>query len=178
MVDRQFWRNRIETAWERRSIVWLSGVRRVGKTCLCQTHPDIEYFDCELPRVRRLMEDPQAFLDSVGTGRIVLDEVHRLPNPSELLKIAADHYPQIQIVATGSSTLGASAKRRSLQAHIAGRDTLVGRKTELWLTPLITADLNDFNRIDIHRRLLHGGLPPFLLQTELPEPDFQERSPS
>ena len=165
MVDRQFWCNRIETAWKRRSIVWLSGVRRVGKTCLCQTLPDIEYFDCELPRVRRLMEDPQAFLDSVGKGRIVLDEVHRLPNPSELLKITADHYPQIQVVATGSSTLGASAKFK---------DTLVGRKTELWLTPLITADLNDFNRMDIHHRLLHGGLPPFFLETELPEPDFQE----
>ena len=165
MVDRQFWRDRIENAWKRRSVVWLSGVRRVGKTCLCQTLPSIEYFDCELPRIRRLMEDPQAFLDSIGSGRIVLDEVHRLPNPSELLKIAADHYQQIQIVATGSSTLGASTKFR---------DTLVGRKTELWLTPLITADLNDFNRVDIQHRLLHGGLPPFFLEDVLPEPDFQE----
>ena len=165
MIDRQFWLNRIETAWERRSIVWLSGVRRVGKTCLCQTLPNIEYFDCELPRVRRLMEDPQTFLDNIGNGRIVLDEIHRLPNPSELLKIAADHYPKVQIVATGSSTLGASAKFR---------DTLVGRKTELWLTPLIQADLNDFNRVDIHHRLLHGGLPPFFLENALPEPDFQE----
>ena len=66
MVDRQFWHSRIENVWKRRSVVWLSGVRRVGKTCLCQTLPNIEYFDCELPRVRRLMEDPQAFLDSVG----------------------------------------------------------------------------------------------------------------
>ena len=165
MVDRQFWRNRIETSWKHRSIVWLSGVRRVGKTCLCQTLPNIEYFDCELPRVRRLMEDPQAFLDSIGNGRIVLDEIHRLSNPSELLKIAADHYPQIQIVATGSSTLGASAKFR---------DTLAGRKSELWLTPLIQTDLADFNRVDLHHRLLHGGLPPFFLEAELPEPDFQE----
>jgi len=165
MVDRQFWRNRIETAWERRAIVWLSGVRRVGKTCLCQTLPDIEYFDCELPRVRRFMADPQAFLDSVGNRRIVLDEIHRLSNPSELLKIAADHYPQIQIVATGSSTLGASVKFR---------DTLAGRKAELWLTPLINADLHDFNRTDIHHRLLRGGLPPFFLEVELPEREFQE----
>ena len=165
MVDRQFWHNRIETAWERRSVIWLSGVRRVGKTCLCQTLPDIEYFDCELPRVRRLMEDPQAFLESVGSGRIVVDEIHRLPNPSELLKIAADHYPQVQVVATGSSMLGASAKFR---------DTLVGRKTELWLTPLVQADLNDFNRADLYHRFLHGGLPPFFLETKLPESDFQE----
>ena len=165
MVNRQFWLNRIETAWERRSVVWLSGVRRVGKTCLCQTLPDIEYFDCELPRVRRLMEDPQTFLDSMGSGRIVLDEIHRLPNPSELLKIAADHYPQLKVVATGSSTLGASAKFR---------DTLAGRKTELWLTPIISADLENFNRTDIYHRLLHGGLPPFFLEAQLPERDFQE----
>ena len=165
MVNRQFWRNQIETAWERRSVVWLSGVRRVGKTCLCQTLPDIEYFDCELPRVRRMMEDPQAFLNGIGARRMVLDEIHRLPNPSELLKIAADHYPQIQIVATGSSTLGASAKFR---------DTLAGRKAELWLTPMIKADLNDFDQGDIHHRLLHGGLPPFFLETELPEHEFQE----
>ena len=165
MVKRQFWLNRIETTWERRSVVWLSGVRRVGKTCLCQTLPDIEYFDCELPRVRRLMEDPQGFLGSIGNGRIVLDEIHRLPNPSELLKIAADHYPQINIVATGSSTLGASAKFR---------DTLAGRKTELWLTPIINADLDDFNQTNLDHRLLHGGLPPFFLETKFPEYEFQE----
>lgn len=165
MINREFWHNRIETAWERRSVVWLSGVRRVGKTCLCQTLANIEYFDCELPRVRRLMDDPEAFLDSIGNGRIVLDEIHRLPNPSELLKIAADHYPQIQIVATGSSTLGASTKFR---------DTLTGRKSELWLTPIIKADLKAFDRVDIPHRLLHGGLPPFFLEDEPPEPEFQE----
>ena len=165
MVNRNFWLNQIENAWERRSIVWLSGVRRVGKTCLCQTLLDIEYFDCELPRVRRLMEDPQGFLESIESGRIVLDEIHRLPNPSELLKIAADHYPQIKIVATGSSTLGASAKFR---------DTLAGRKTELWLTPIMMDDLNDFNQSNIQHRLLHGGLPPFFLQSEYPENDYQE----
>ncbi|MBE7461529.1 MAG: hypothetical protein HS112_13535 [Zoogloeaceae bacterium] len=45
--------------------------------------------------------------------RVVPDEVHRLGNPSELLKIAADHYRDTRIVATGSSTLGASAKFRT-----------------------------------------------------------------
>ena len=149
----------------RRTVVWLSGVRRVGKTTLCQTLADIEYFDCELPRVRRLMDDPQAFLDDVGEGRIVLDEIHRLDNPSELPKIAADHYPSIQILATGSSTLGASTKFR---------DTPAGRKAELWLTPMIGADLEDFGRQDLHHRFLRGGLPPFFLASELLERDFQE----
>jgi len=107
MVERHYWINRIEEAWGKRSVVWLAGVRRVGKTYLCQSLPEIEYFDCELPRVRRMMEDPEGFLDTLRGKRIVLDEIHRLENPSELLKIAADHYPTVRIIATGSSTLSA-----------------------------------------------------------------------
>ena len=165
MVKRRFWLERIESAWRRRSLVWLHGVRRAGKTCLAQSLKGVEYFDCELPRVRRGMEDPESFLAGMRGKRIVLDEIHRLPNPSELLKIAADHFPDVPVLATGSSTLGASARFR---------DTLAGRKTELWLTPMIQADLPDFGNLDLPHRFLHGGLPPFFLAQELPERDFQE----
>lgn len=165
MVQRRFWLNQINGAWKRRSLVWLSGVRRVGKTFLSQSLADIEYFDCELPRVRRMMDDPEGFLKSLRGKRIVLDEIHRLHHPSEILKIAADHYPNIPVLATGSSTLGASNKFR---------DTLAGRKEELWLTPMITADLEDFNQRDLHHRFLHGGLPPFFVAESLPEREFQE----
>lgn len=165
MVKRHFWLKRIESAWENRNILWLSGVRRVGKTFLCKSIPDMEYFDCELPRIRAVMEDPQAFLEDVRGYRVVLDEIHRLGNPSELLKIGADYFPETKIIATGSSTLGASNKFK---------DTLSGRKTEIWLTPIMSSDLKDFNQPDLHHRFLHGGLPPFFLSGEVPEYDFQE----
>ena len=165
MVIRRYWLDQVERAWSRRSVLWLRGVRRTGKTTLAQSLPEVEYFDCELPRVRRAMEDPEAFLRGLSGKRIVLDEVHRLPNPSELLKIAADHFPGVRVLATGSSTLGASSRFR---------DTLAGRKTELWLTPMIEADLEDFGDPDLPHRLLHGGLPPFFLSPDLPERDFQE----
>ena len=165
VTHRTYWLEKIEEAWRSRSIVWLAGVRRSGKTCLCQTLPNTEYFDCELPRVRRLMEDPQDFLDSLGKGRFVLDEIHRLQNPSELLKIAADHYPEIRIIATGSSTLGASSKFK---------DTLAGRKMNIQLTPMISEDLIDFQNTNLSHRLFRGGLPPFFLPDKLPEHDFQE----
>lgn len=165
MVERTFWIKKIESAWKRRSVLWLSGVRRAGKTCLCQSLKGVEYFDCELPRVRVMMQDPESFLDSVRGKRIVLDEVHRLSNPSELLKIAADHHPQTKIIATGSSLLGASAKFR---------DTLTGRKSEVWLVPLMSEDLKDFGRMDWNHRFLFGGLPPFFLADEFPEKDIQE----
>jgi len=165
LVQRRFWHWRIETAWRDRSVVWLMGVRRVGKSVLAQTLPDVEYYDCELPRVRRLLEDSQAFWGEHRGKRVVLDEVHRLPNPSEVLKIAADHFPDVRVLATGSSTLGASARFR---------DTLAGRKAEVWLTPMTLADLADFGRTDLRYRLLRGGLPPFFLAAQLPERDFQE----
>ena len=165
MVQRHFWLSKMEAAWKRRSVLWLSGVRRAGKTILSQSLPDTEYFDCELPRVRRMLDDPEEFLQGIRRKTIVLDEIHRLENPSEVLKIAADHFPRMKVLATGSSTLGASAKFR---------DSLAGRKEELWLTPMMTADLGDFARPDIDHRLLYGGLPPFFLSESLPEREFQE----
>lgn len=165
MVHRDFWISKIEDAWKTRPIVWLAGVRRVGKTVLAQSLDNVEYFDCELPRVRRLLEDPQGFLDEVGGRRIVLDEIHRLTNPSQLLKIAADHYPRLRIIATGSSTLGASSKFR---------DTLTGRKRDVWLTPMVLADLEAAGQHNLKRRFLRGGLPPFLLAEDAPDRDFQE----
>jgi len=165
MVKRHFWLKKITEGLQKRSVLWLSGVRRVGKTVLCKSLHDIEYFDCELPRVRKMMEDPQSFLEDIKGLTVVMDEVHRLSNPSEILKIAADHFPETKIVATGSSTLGASAKFK---------DTLAGRKYELWLTPMITEDLQDFKQTDLSHRFLHGGLPPFFMAKGFPERDFQE----
>ena len=165
MVTRKFWIERINRAWKGRSVIWLSGVRRAGKTFLCQSLPKVEYFDCELPRVRRMMEDSQSFLDGLHGRKVILDEIHRLINPSEILKIASDHYPDIKIIATGSSTLGASTKFR---------DTLTGRKVELWLTPMISQDMSDFSKDDLTHRFQQGGLPPFFLAKRIPESDFQE----
>lgn len=165
MVRRGYWINRIEKAWQSRPIVWLAGVRRVGKTVLCRLLNRVEYFDCELPRVRQQMSDPEGFLDGLRGKRVVLDEIHRLNNPSELLKIAADHYANIRIIATGSSSLGASSKFG---------DTLTGRKTDVWLTPMIFSDLHDFKNMDLPHRMLRGGLPPFFLSDRISETAFQD----
>jgi predicted AAA+ superfamily ATPase len=165
MVQREFWKKYLIKAWGKRSVIWLSGVRRVGKTTLCKSFSDIEYFDCELPRVRRMLEDPEGFLQSFKGKRIVLDEIHRLSNPSEILKIAADHYRDTLVIATGSSTLGATKKFR---------DTLTGRKTEVWLMPMIREDLMAFGNTDMPHRFLSGGLPPFFLNRNIADRDFEE----
>lgn len=165
MKNRTYWRDLVEREWQRKSVIWLHGVRRVGKTVLCQSLKEVEYLDCERARTRRLLDDPEGFLESMQGKRVILDEVQRLANPSELLKVAADHYRDVQIIATGSSTLQASAKFR---------DTLTGRKSEVWLTPMMTQDLTDLDEGDLSRRLLRGGLPGFFLSPDLPERDYEE----
>lgn len=165
IIQRPFWQELIEQAWQQRNVIWLMGIRRVGKTSLCKSLSNIEYFDCERPRVRQLFDDPEGFLAGQKGKRLVLDEIHRLSNPSEILKLAADHFPEIKIIATGSSTLGASAKFK---------DTLTGRKKEIWLTPLLLQEIGIFGNENLQHRFLFGGVPSFFSSKQLPEDDFKE----
>lgn len=164
-ISRDYWKQRIIEAWKRRSVIWLSGVRRAGKTMLCQSLPNVEYFDCELPRIRQILEDSESFLKLTSGKSIVLDEIHRLNNPSEFLKIAADHFPETKIIATGSSTLEASSKFK---------DTLTGRRERIWLTPMLIEEGKVFGNAKLEHRFLFGGLPPFFLNEQVPERDFQD----
>ena len=164
MVRRDYWIERVEALWGLRSIVWLTGVRRVGKTCLATSLDDVEYFDCDELAVRRSLRDPTPFLAALRGKRVVLDEVHRLDDPSGVLKNAADHYPDVKIVATGSSRIGASRKFR---------DSLTGRTYELHLRPLVIPDLVPFGDADVAHRVAAGGLPEHFLARQ-PDAAFQE----
>lgn len=165
ILNRPFWQKKIHEAWQEKTIIWLMGLRRIGKTSLCQSLGSIEYFDCEDPRVRALFIDPMGFLESHHGKLLVLDEIHRLDNPSEVLKLAADYFPDIKIIATGSSTLGASKKFK---------DTLTGRKRSLWLTPLLLQEMEIFGNPNLRHRFLFGGFPSMFTKTQLPETDYLE----
>lgn len=161
---RPYWCDRIQRLWMERGIVWLSGVRRSGKTSLCHQVPDGTLLNCDLPSVKRQCADPELFLAQCQVGtRLILDEVHRLEDPSLLLKIAADTRPDLRILATGSSTLEATRKFS---------DSLTDRKRSLHLPPVLWREcLSEFGVPDLDRRLLHGGLPGVLL-ADVPDPDF------
>ena len=165
MVYRTFWIKEIKKHLAQRSVLWLRGVRRSGKTFLCRSIENVEYFDCELPSQRRFFQDAEGSLEQLKGKIVVLDEIHRLQNPSELLKIAADYFPETRIIATGSSTLGASKKFK---------DTLSGRKRELLLVPMIGSDLQDFKNTNLEHRFFRGGLPPFFISSEYIEEDYNE----
>ena len=101
----------------------------MGKTTLTQMLPDAVYLNCDLPSTRQALEDPELFLENQAPGSVLaFDEVHHLDDPSGLLKIAADGYPSLKILATGSSTLAATRKFR---------DSLTGRKQAVHLCPVL-----------------------------------------
>ncbi len=163
MIKRTFWIKKIENFFAKRNVIWLFGVRRAGKTFLCKSIPDILYFDCEIPEVRRQVED-ETFLKSIKGKIIALDEIHKTKSPSQILKIAADYFKDIKIIATGSSVLEANNKFK---------DTLTGRKLNLHLTPAIYKDIVDFN-ININDRFLKGGLPQFMLSNIITPQEYNE----
>lgn len=162
MVERKLWIERIERGWRSAPIVWLTGVRRVGKTTLARHWAEAEYFNCDLPRIQSLLRDPEHVYRQIGEGTVIFDEIHQLENPSEALKIGADAFPNLRILATGSSTLAATRKFR---------DSLTGRKRVVHLTPVLLEELAAFNGTSLEKRLLHGGLPDCLL-ADRPDPEF------
>jgi hypothetical protein len=158
MIPRPFWLNRIQISWQEAPIVWLAGVRRIGKTTLAQSlDPDsIAYINCDLPITHDIVADPELFFRNCSSPIVVFDEVHQLRDPSMVLKIGADLFPHLKIMATGSSTLAASRKFK---------DTLAGRKRLVHLTPVLWDELPAFENAPLLKRLYHGGLPQALLST-------------
>ncbi|MBF0287142.1 MAG: ATP-binding protein [SAR324 cluster bacterium] len=167
MIKRDYWIQRVKQAWKQRSIVWLSGVRRVGKTTLSRMLSDVVYLNCDLPSVVRQLSDPELFYNGLKKENIVVfDEIHRLDDPSRVLKIAADTYPNLNILATGSSTLAATKKFR---------DSLTGRKEMIFLPPVLWSEcIKDFDIKDLDHRILHGGLPESLLSKDKDRSFFSE----
>jgi predicted AAA+ superfamily ATPase len=97
---------------QRAPIVWLTGVRRAGKTTLARQLAGARWVNCDLPSSHDLLADPEAFFRSLDEPAVVLDEVHQLADPSRVLKIAADEFPKLRVLATGSSTLAPTSKFR------------------------------------------------------------------
>ncbi|MBU4082704.1 ATP-binding protein [Patescibacteria group bacterium] len=93
-------------------IIILYGARQVGKTTLCKEilkkYPqDSKYINCELLQNKTALEttNDKKLKDFLGDSKlIILDESQKIKNIGLILKIIADTFPKIQIIATGSSS--------------------------------------------------------------------------
>lgn len=153
-------------------IIILYGARQVGKTTLAKKllkehgRPE-DYFNCEIASIKSALEkeDPAALKKFLGDGRlIVLDEAQKINNIGLILKLLVDTYPEMQIIATGSSSFDLANQVN---------EPLTGRALEFTLYPFSLRELKNFYKnyefAGQLENLLVYGLYPEIVKTGLPE---------
>lgn len=115
-------------------ILILLGARRVGKTTLVKSVieklPDSRYINCELLQNKEALESTNSEVLHAFLGKytyLVLDEAQNIKNIGQILKIIHDTFPQIKVIATGSSAF-------RLQQE--SGEPLTGRSRVFHLSPL------------------------------------------
>jgi len=153
-------------------IILIVGSRQVGKTSMIfliiqnllnSQRDNIFYFDLEDFDILNLLDSGVnnfiKYLKSRGADLnrkiyIFLDEVQYLKNPSKILKLLSDHYKNIKIIASGSSTLDIKRKFH---------DSLVGRKVVFEINTLRFDEFLLFkDREDLYDILKNFNLRNFL----------------
>jgi len=101
----------IESQLFKGKVVIIYGPRRVGKTTLSRqllvNQEKSRYINCELLENKMALEttNSSALKSFLGNYRlIVLDEAQQVTDIGRILKIISDTFPDIQVIATGSSS--------------------------------------------------------------------------
>ncbi len=141
----------------------LYGARRVGKTTLCQQILEkykgkSRYINCELLTNKLALEttNHESLRSVLGDYQlVVLDEAQTIKNIGNILKILVDTFPEIQIVATGSSSFDLANQVK---------EPLTGRARQFLLYPFSLQEIHQyFDKLQIEAKLeniLRYGLYP------------------
>lgn len=108
----------IEDSFFKGKVVVIYGARQVGKTTLVKQILDKYgdkglYLNCEILSVQQALAvaEPVKIKDYFGEKKlIVLDEAQKIFDIGSILKILIDTYPDLQIIATGSSSFDLANK--------------------------------------------------------------------
>ncbi len=154
--------DKIESYLTGQKAIIIYGARRVGKTTLVKEilskHPEGKYMNCDLFQVRTALQTTNSELlkDFIGnTKLLVLDEAQQITDIGKILKIMVDTFPQLQIIATGSSSFDL-INRLS--------EPLTGRSRQFILFPFSLEELHQSETwLDLEAKLekiLRFGLYP------------------
>jgi uncharacterized protein len=137
--------------------ILLFGARQVGKTTLA--HTVLKNYDNQVLRLNGDESDIRELLSNttstrlksiVGFHRILfIDEAQRIENIGLTLKLITDQIPEVQVVATGSSSFDLANKVN---------EPLTGRKFQYLLHPLAFGELVAHHGLLTEKRLLDHRL--------------------
>jgi predicted AAA+ superfamily ATPase len=164
---------RIQQVLFKKKAVILYGARQVGKTTLLrelekQYKEQSLYLNCDEPDIRsRLTEKTSTELKALfGQARLVfIDEAQRVRDIGLTIKLIVDMLPEVQIIASGSSSF-------ELSNRVA--EPLTGRVVEFHLYPFSLSELCaasndlDVSRL-LERRMVVGMYPEIVMNDRAAE---------
>ena len=146
----------IEAGLSRQAAVALMGPRQVGKTTLAKmlaSQSDSVFLDLESPTDRQKLADPEFFLNRFSDRLVILDEIHRIPELFQVLRVLIDEGRRqgrgkgrfLLLGSAGIELLGQSG------------ESLAGRIEYVHLTPFQILELSKKKLWELH--WLRGGFP-------------------
>ena len=143
MIPRFLEETIIERCTSLHKVILILGARQVGKTTLLHALESrlaragrrVRYLNCDVEEERRAIDTTaRTLLDRLvaGVDVVLVDEAQRLDNPGLTLKILYDLYPQLVVIATGSSSF-------DLRNRVT--DALTGRYLDFTLFPFSLGEM-------------------------------------
>ncbi|MCB2222427.1 MAG: ATP-binding protein [Bacteroidetes bacterium] len=172
MSDRNFQRTlkeKIKSWLFQGKVIILYGPRQVGKTTLANElineYEGSLYMNCERQPVWELLSSGnlERIRQYLGQAKLVVfDEAQKIPHIGELLKLLIDTYPDIQYVATGSSSFDLT--------NILS-EPLTGRNVKFIMYPISLIELKQhYDPIQqdemIDNMLLYGSYPDIINRSQ------------
>src|SRR3989338_7396517 len=150
-------------------MVVILGPRQSGKTTLAKKIVDEygqqgAYYDCQLAEIREhfVVGRPNTLLPlTIGKKIVVFDDAQTIQDIGTILKIFHDTYPEVQIIATGSSSFDLANKIN---------EPMTGRIFEFTLLPLSLVEIKKSKNItpdDLYRYMLYGMYPAVVAEDSL-----------
>lgn len=137
-------------------VIILLGARQTGKTTLLKkitsSVPGTLWLNADEPDIRAVFETgtSDSLRAYIGSHKLlVIDEAQRIKNIGLSIKLIKDNYPEIQVLATGSS---------SFELANQVNEPLTGRKWEYHLFPLSFEEMVGFHGLIKEKRLLEHRL--------------------
>ncbi|MBI3459170.1 ATP-binding protein [Candidatus Azambacteria bacterium] len=174
MVIKRWLKSKIIQSLADKRITILYGARQVGKTTLVKeliSEYKGVYFSCDEPDIRQAFSNKtssemKAFIKDANF--IVLDEAQRVENIGLSLKLLHDTYPEIKIIATGSSSFELANKIV---------EPLTGRNIPFMLYPVSYQEYVDsLGELETRRLLeerIRFGMYPGIIFSVNPENDLR-----
>jgi predicted AAA+ superfamily ATPase len=160
---------KIEAKLNKGKVLVLYGPRQVGKTILAKEilkkyNSSKGYFNCEESFVKETllsMDSGRMFNYFSGNKIIALDEAQSVSNIGRAIKILFDAHPELNIIATGSSSFELANKIK---------EPLTGRKYEFFLPPVSFEEIkhnfgNAMSIENIESSLIYGSYPEIITAT-------------